>query len=54
MHYQKLKRILRYHKPNKLLSPEKFAYHMMLLLFPFRDEKQMLSGCPPLYQTKLQ
>ena len=26
----------------------------MLLFFPFRDEKQLLSGCPPLYQNKLQ
>ena len=26
----------------------------MLLLFPFRNEKQLLSGCPPFYQNKLQ
>ena len=24
------------------------------LFFPFRDEKQLLSDCPPLYQSKLQ
>ena len=24
----------------------------MLYFFPFRDEKQLLSGCPPLYQKK--
>ena len=42
--------------PNKLLSPEKFAHHGLLLLFPFRDEKQLLSGCTPLpmYKNKLQ
>ena len=51
---RKVRRILRYHVPNKLLSPEKFAHHVMLLFFPFRDEKQLLSGCPPLYQNKLQ
>ena len=54
MRCQKVRRILRYHVPKKLLSPEKFPHHVMLLFFPFRDEKQLLSGCPPLYQNKLQ
>ena len=54
MRYRKVRRILRYHVLNKLFSPEKFAHHVMLLFFPFRDEKQLLSGCPPLYQNKLQ
>ena len=41
--------------PNKLLSPEKFAHHVLLLFYPFRDEKELLSGFPPpLYQNKLQ
>ena len=26
----------------------------MLLFFPFKDEKQLLAGCLPLYQNKLQ
>ena len=26
----------------------------MLFFFLFKDEKQLLSGCPPLYQNKLQ
>ena len=39
---------------NKLLSPEKFAQHVLLLFYPFRDEKELLSGFPPLYQNKLQ
>ena len=51
---QNVRQILRYHRPNKLLSPEKFAHHVMLLFFQFRDEKQLLSGFLPLYQNKLQ
>ena len=39
--------ILRYHEPNKLLSREKFAHHM-LLFHPFKDEKELLSHFPPL------
>ena len=27
---------------------------MLLLFYPFRDEKELLSGFPPLYQNKLQ
>ena len=51
---QKVRRILRYHMPNKLLFPEKFAHHVMPFFFSFRDEKQLLSGCPLLYQNKPQ
>ena len=40
--------------PNKLLSLGKFAHHVLLLFCPFRDEKELLSGFPPLYQNKLQ
>ena len=54
MHCRKVRRILRYHVPNKILSPEKCTHYVLLLFFPFRDEKQLLSGCPPLYQNKLQ
>ena len=36
--------------PNKILLPEKFPHHVMLLFFPLRDEKQ---SCPPLHQSKL-
>ena len=49
-----VRQILQYHVPNKLLSPEKYAHVVMLLFFPFRDEKQLLSGCPSFYQNKLQ
>ena len=51
---RKVRRILRYHVSNKLLSPEKFADHVLLLFYQFRDEKELLSGFPPLYQNKLQ
>ena len=40
--------------PNKFLSLEKFPHHVILLFFPFSDEKQLLSGCPTLNQNKLQ
>ena len=39
---------------NKLLSPEKFAHHMLLLFYAFRYEKELLSSFPPVYQNKLQ
>ena len=49
MRFRKVRRILRYHVSNKLLPPEKFAHYVMPLFFPFRDEKQLLSGCPRSY-----
>ena len=49
----KVRRILRYHVPNKLLSPEKLPHHVLLLFYPFRDEKESLSGFSPMYQNKL-
>ena len=51
---RKIRRIFRYHVTNKPLSPKKFAHRVMLLFFLFRDEKKLLSGSPPLYQSKLQ
>ena len=52
MRCRKVRRILRYYVPNKLLPPEKFAHHVILLFFLFRDEKLLLSGCPLLYQEQ--
>ena len=40
--------------PNKLSSPEKTASQVLLLFYPFRDEKELLSSLPPLYQNQLQ
>ena len=51
---RKVRRIFRYYVPNKLLSPEKFGYHVLLLFCPLRDENELLSGLPPIYQNKLQ
>ena len=47
------RQILRYHLPNKLLTPEIFAHHVLLLFYLFRDEKQFFSGFLPFYQNKL-
>ena len=54
MRCRKVRRIRQYHVPKKLLSQEKFAHHVLLLFYLFRDEKEMLSGFPPTYQNKLQ
>ena len=53
MQCRKVRHILRYHVSNKLLAAEEFAHHVLLLLFLFRDVKELLSGFPPLYQNKL-
>ena len=37
---------------NKFLAAEKFAYQVLLLFYPFRDEKELL-GFPSLHQNKL-
>ena len=54
MRCHKVRRILRYHVPNKLLSSEKLAHHVLLLFYLFRYEKDLLSCFPPMYQNKLQ
>ena len=53
MRCRKVRRVLRYHASNKILSPEKFAHHVLLLFDLIRDEKDLLSGFPPMYQNKL-
>ena len=37
-----------------LISVYHVPHHVLLLFYPFRDEKELLSGFPPLYQNKLQ
>ena len=54
MRYSKVRRILRYHTPNRILSSEKFAHHVLVLFYLFRGEKELLSGFPPFYQNKMQ
>ena len=50
----KVRRILWYHVSNEVLCPEKLAYHVLLLFYILRDERELLSGFPPMYQNKLQ
>ena len=33
--------VLRYHIPIKEKYPEKYSYHLLHLLFPFRDEMEL-------------
>ena len=40
----KVRHILQYHMPNKLSSPEKFIYFILLLFHLFRDGKELPSG----------
>ena len=49
---RKVRRILRYHEPNKVLQLEKYAHHFLVLFYPPRDEQELLLGYPPLYQNK--
>ena len=53
MRCRKMRRILRFHAPNNILYPVEFAHHVLLLFYPFRDEKELLSGLQPLHQNKL-
>ena len=49
----KVTRISWYHESNKIFFPEKYANFLLLLSYPFRDEKELSSGCPPSCQKKL-
>ena len=44
---------LQYYVPNKETKPEEYAHHMLFMYYPFRDEKELLSGNPPTYASKL-
>ena len=37
------KLVLWYYKPNRQLYPEKFAYHVLLLFYPFINESDLFS-----------
>ena len=39
---RKVKKVLRYYTPNKDKHPEKYAHHLLMLFFPFRDEERDL------------
>ena len=40
--YPKVRRVIRYHEPNKVLYPEKYTHHLLFLFCPFIDEKELL------------
>ena len=54
MQCRKVRRILQYNVPNKLLSPKKFAHHVLLLFYTFRYDKELLKSFPSMYWDKLQ
>ena len=39
--------VLQYYVPNKETKPWEYAHHMLFMYYPFRDEKELLSGNPP-------
>ena len=45
--------VLQYYVTNKETKPEEYANHMLFMYCPFRDEKELLSGNPPIYVSKL-
>ena len=53
MRCHKVGRIVRYPMPNKLLPPKKLAHCVLLIFYPFKDEKEVLLDFPPIYQNKL-
>ena len=34
--------VLRYHKPNKEIHPEKYTHYLLTLVYPFTDKKQLV------------
>ena len=50
---RKIPYVLQYYVPNKETSPEEYAHHMLFMYYPFRNEKELLSGNPPTYVSKL-
>ena len=50
---RKIPYVLQYYVPNKETSPEEYAHHMFFMYYPLRDEKELWSGNPPTYVTKL-
>ena len=49
---RKVKRILQYRVPNEIVCLENFAHHVLFLIYPFRNEKELLSGFPTMYPKK--
>ena len=49
----KIPYVLQYYVPNKETSPEEFAHRILFMYYPFRDKKELLSGNPLTYVSKL-
>ena len=45
--------VLHYYVSNKKSKPEEYAHHILFMYYPFRDEKEILSGNPPTCASKL-
>ena len=45
--------VLRYYVPNKESKPEDYDQHMLFMYYPFKDEKELLSGNRLTYASKL-
>lgn len=44
MKCRKIKKVLRYHTPNKVTHLEAYAHHLLMLFYPFRFESDLLSS----------
>ena len=53
MKYCKRSYVLQYYVPNKETKPEEYAHHMLFKCYSLSDEKELLSGNPPTYASKL-
>ena len=51
MKCRKVKAVIRYHKPNKTKEPELYFHHLLMLYYPWRDEKSLL-GLDQTYASK--
>ncbi|XP_068758167.1 uncharacterized protein [Montipora capricornis] len=51
MKCRNVKAVIRYHKPNKTKEPELYFHHLLILYFPWRDERSLL-GSDQTYASK--
>ena len=53
MKCRKVACVLQYLTPNKKRDYESYAHHLLLLVYPFRDESDLRVGVPPSYTNKI-
>ena len=51
MNCRKVKAVIRYHRPNKTKEPELYFHHLLMLNYPWRDERSLL-GSDQTYASK--